>query len=48
MDNQTYMYIGGGALAGYYLAPSLPGGLTPMMAAVAGAVAGYVLDSQMK
>lgn len=40
------VYIAGGALAGYYLLPSVVS-LDPMMSAVAGAAAGYAAHQYM-
>ena len=44
-NDMNYLYIGGGAVAGYLLGANL--GLTPIMGAAAGAAAGYAADMLM-
>lgn len=46
MSNQMMLYVGGGAVAGYFLGPSV-GISDQMMGAAAGAVAGYLADMYM-
>lgn len=48
-NNQTLMYVAGGAAAGYFLGPQLfPAGTSPVMGALYGAAAGYGVHMLMK
>lgn len=43
LPEMNIMYIGGGAAAGYFVAPGMLG-VTPIMGAAVGAAAGFALD----
>lgn len=41
------LYVGGGAALGYFAAPGLVGGVTPIMGGALGAGLGYVVHKYM-
>ena len=46
MSSQQYMYLGGGAVLGYLVGPSIRPGTTPAVAAAVGLGLGYLAYSQ--